>query len=121
MVGNAGTAATHTRKTICNRDCPDGCGIVATIETKADGAERIVKLAGDPDHPVTRGFLCWRTNHFLNLQYGPERVTSPLLRGPDGLHPVSWEEALDFAARRLLAIRAESGPAAILHYRSGGS
>lgn len=122
MAGNAGIAATHTRKTICNRDCPDGCGIVATIETTTDGAERVVKLAGDPDHPVTRGFLCWRTNHFLNLQYGPERVTSPLLRGPDGLlHPVSWEEALDFAAGRLLAIRAESGPAAILHYRSGGS
>lgn len=84
--------------------------------------ERIVKLAGDPQHPVTRGFLCWRTNHFLNLQYGPDRLTSPLLRGADGVHrPVSWDEALDFAARRLLEIRADSGPAAILHYRSGGS
>jgi anaerobic selenocysteine-containing dehydrogenase len=125
MAGKAEVEETQVRtirKTICNRDCPDGCGIVATIETTAAGGERVVKLAGDPDHPVTRGFLCWRTNHFLNLQYGPERVTSPLLRGPDGLlHPVSWEEALDFAARRLLAIRAESGPAAILHYRSGGS
>ena len=84
--------------------------------------ERIVKLAGDPQHPVTRGFLCWRTNHFLNLQYGPERLTAPLLRGPDGVQrPVSWDEALDIAAARLLAIRAESGPAAIMHYRSGGS
>ena len=83
---------------------------------------RVVKLAGDPDHPVTRGFLCWRTNHFLKLQYGPERLTEPLLRGDDGVHrPVSWDQALDFAAARLLAIRAESGPAAILHYRSGGS
>ena len=34
---------------------------------------------------------------------------------------MSWEEAFDAAARRLLAIREESGPAAILHYRSGGS
>jgi anaerobic selenocysteine-containing dehydrogenase len=84
--------------------------------------ERIVKLAGDPQHPVTRGFLCWRTNHFLNLQYGPERLTAPLLRCPDGVQrPVSWDEALDIAAARLLAIRAESGPAAIMHYRSGGS
>ena len=102
---------------MCNRDCPDACGIVATIEN-----ERVVKLSGDPAHPITRGFLCWRTNHFLGLQYGPERLTSPLLRGPDGVHrPVSWDQALDFAAARLLAIRAESGPAAILHYRSGGS
>ena len=36
-------------KTACNRDCPDTCGIVATVE---DG--RIVGLRGDPDHPVTR-------------------------------------------------------------------
>ena len=105
------------RRTTCNRDCPDGCGIVATVR---DG--RVVKLAGDPDHPVTRGFLCWRTNHFLDLQYGPERLTTPLRRGADGVHrPVSWDEALDFVAARLVAIRAESGPAAIFHYRSGGS
>jgi len=107
----------ETRRTICNRDCPDACSIVATVDNG-----RVVKLAGDPDHPVTRGFLCWRTNHFLKLQYGPERLTEPLLRGDDGVHrPVSWDQALDFAAARLLAIRAESGPAAILHYRSGGS
>src|SRR5437868_6169 len=108
---------TAVKRTICNRDCPDACGIVATVEN-----ERVVKLAGDPDHPVTRGFLCWRTNHFLNLQYGPERLTTPLLRGPDGVQrPVSWDAALDFVAQRLLQIRAEAGPAAILHYRSGGS
>jgi anaerobic selenocysteine-containing dehydrogenase len=100
------------RKTVCNRDCPDACGIVAHVE---DG--RVVQLGGDPDHPVTGGFLCWRTNNFLPLQYSPERLTAPLLRGK----PVSWEEALDFAARELLRIRAESGPAAIFHYRSGGS
>ncbi|HXL39909.1 MAG TPA: molybdopterin-dependent oxidoreductase, partial [Myxococcales bacterium] len=99
-------------KTVCNRDCPDACSVVAHVE---DG--RVVQLGGDPAHPVTNGFLCWRTNNFLPLQYSPERLTTPLLRGK----PVSWDEALDFAARELLRIRAESGPAAIFHYRSGGS
>jgi anaerobic selenocysteine-containing dehydrogenase len=105
------------RKTTCNRDCPDACSILATVE---DG--KVVRLAGDPDHPVTRGFLCWRTNHFLPVQYSPERLTTPMLRGADGVHrPISWPEALDLAAERLKAIRRESGPAAIFHYRSGGS
>jgi anaerobic selenocysteine-containing dehydrogenase len=99
-------------KTVCNRDCPDACSVVAHVE---DG--RVVQLGGDPDHPVTQGFLCWRTNNFLPLQYSPERLTTPLLRGK----PVSWDEALDFAGGELLRIRAESGPAAIFHYRSGGS
>ncbi len=100
------------RKTVCNRDCPDACSIVAHVE---DG--RVIQLGGDPDHPVTQGFLCWRTNNFLPLQYSPERLTTPLLHG----EPVSWDEALDFAAGELLRIRAESGPAAIFHYRSGGN
>src|SRR5436305_772017 len=100
------------RKTVCNRDCPDACAIVAHVE---DG--KVTRLGGDPDHPVTGGFLCWRTNNFLPLQYAPDRLTQPLLRGK----PVSWDEALDFAAGELLRIRSESGPAAIFHYRSGGS
>ncbi len=100
------------RKTVCNRDCPDACSIVAHVE---DG--KVVQLRGDPLHPVTDGFLCWRTNNFLPLQYSKERLTAPLLRGK----PVSWDEALDFAARELLRIRTESGPSAIFHYRSGGS
>lgn len=106
----------ETRHTTCNRDCPDACGIVATVE---DG--RITRIRGDAEHPVTRGFLCWRTNHYLETQYSPERLTSPLLRKDGALVPVSWDEALDFVAERLLAIRRESGPAAIFHYRSGGS
>lgn len=104
------------RKTTCNRDCPDACAIIATVE---DG--RVTRLQGDPDHPVTRGFLCYRTSHFLPLQYGPDRLTTPLLRQGSELRPVSWEQALDVAADRLRRIREESGPAAIFHYRSGGS
>lgn len=104
------------KRTTCNRDCPDACSILATVE---DG--RVTALAGDPEHPITRGSLCFRTGRFLERQYAPERLTQPLLRKSGVLTPVSWEEALDFAAERLLAIRAESGPAAILHYRSGGS
>ena len=99
-------------KTVCNRDCPDACSLVAHVENG-----RVVQLGGDPAHPVTNGFLCWRTNNFLPLQYSPDRLTTPLLRGK----PVSWDEALDFAASELSRIRAESGPAAIFHYRSGGN
>ena len=99
--------------------------MVATVE-RPDGAapgqdERVVRLDGDPAHPITRGFLCFRTSHFLPLQYGPTRLTTPLLRQGGELRPATWEQALDFIAERLLAIRRESGPAAIFHYRSGGS
>ncbi len=106
------------RKTLCNRDCPDVCGIVATVEQG-----RVTRLRGDREHPITRGFLCHRTSQFLETQYHPERLTTPLWRErlEDELRPISWDTALGLAAERLLRIRAESGPAAIFHYRSGGS
>ncbi len=103
-------------RTACNRDCPDACSILAHVE---EG--RVVRLQGDPAHPVTRGFLCYRTDQFLARQYGPERVTTPLVRRDGALRPATWDEALDLCASTLLRIRAESGPAAIFHYRSGGS
>ncbi len=103
-------------RTVCNRDCPDACGLIATVE---DG--KLVALGGDPAHPVTKGFLCYRTSRFPEMQNGPLRLTEPLLRRNGVLAPATWEEALGFVADRLLAIRKESGPAAILHYRSGGS
>lgn len=34
-------------------DCPDNCGIIATVE---DG--RLIKLEGNPEHGYTKGFLC---------------------------------------------------------------
>jgi anaerobic selenocysteine-containing dehydrogenase len=103
-------------KTVCNRDCPDACGIVATVE---DGV--VTRIAGDRDHPVTRGFLCYRTSQFLHTQRSQERLTSPLLRKNGELKSVGWDEAMDFAAQQLERIKRESGPAAIFHYRSGGS
>ncbi len=64
----------HEVRTACTRDCPDACQIVATVE---DG--RITRLRGDPAHPITRGFLCYRTDHYLDRQYSPERLTQPLI------------------------------------------
>lgn len=103
-------------RTACNRDCPDACGIIATVE---DG--RVTRIQGDPDHPVTRGFLCRRTNGYLERHEDPSRLTTPLIRRDGELQPASWDEAMDLIASTMLRIRDESGPAALLHQRGGGS
>ncbi len=103
-------------KTTCNRDCPDACSIVAEV-----AEDRIVRLRGDKDHPVTRGALCFRTRNFLSRHHSADRITQPLLRRGDGFVAISPDDALDLAAEKLQTIRKESGGAAIFHYRSGGS
>ncbi|MFO0279251.1 MAG: molybdopterin-dependent oxidoreductase [Planctomycetota bacterium] len=107
---------TQILHTTSNRDCPDASGIRAVVE---DG--KVTQLTGQKEHPVTQGFLCYRTSHFPELAASAQRLRQPLVRKDGVLQPASWDEALTLIAQRLLQIRAESGPAAIFHYRSGGS
>jgi molybdopterin-containing oxidoreductase family iron-sulfur binding subunit len=69
--------------TVC-RECPAGCGVVAK---NRDG--RIVKLEGNPDHPLSGGALCIRGQAGLQSLYHPDRFRGPLSGGK----PISWEEA----------------------------
>ena len=64
----------------CPHDCPDACGVLITIE---DG--RATRIQGDPEHPVTRGFLCAKVAKYLDRVYSPDRVLYPMRRvGPKG-------------------------------------
>jgi len=103
-------------RTACTRDCPDACGILATVE-----GGRVTHIGGDPDHPITRGYLCERTSRFLDRHDHPERLRTPLVRRNGVLEPTDWDTALDHVATTLQRIKQESGPEAVLHYRSGGS
>jgi anaerobic selenocysteine-containing dehydrogenase len=105
----------------CPHDCPDTCATLVTVE---DG--RAVRIAGDPDHPFTQGFLCAKVNRYLERTYHPERLMHPLRRvGPKGsgrFERVSWDEALAEVAERLGEIaRSSDGPQSILPYSYAGT
>ena len=104
------------KKTACPRDCPDACGLIATIENG-----QVVRLQGDPNHPITQGFICGRTSRFPAQQ--SERLKRPLMRRRKGagFEEIQWKRALDLVADKMLRFRAESGAASILQYRCGGS
>ncbi len=65
-------------RTVCPHDCPDCCSIVATVDNG-----RVVAVAGHPDHPFTRGFLCGKVTRYQERVHSPERLLRPLRRrGP---------------------------------------
>lgn len=101
--------------TTCTRDCPNTCGLIATVTNG-----RLTGLRGDPDHPLTRGAACGKTSRYIERVYSPERITRPMIRKNGAWRQVSWDEALDLVAETMLRIRAESGPEAILHYQGYG-
>ncbi|MFY9256103.1 MAG: molybdopterin-dependent oxidoreductase [Fuerstiella sp.] len=109
---------TIKKKTACPRDCPDACGLIVTIENG-----QVVRLQGDPDHPITQGFICQRTSRFPDRQNSPSRLNRPLLRRHKGgeFEEITWTEALDLVAQKMLQFREESGAESIVHYRCGGS
>ena len=93
--------------TFC-RICEPLCGMIATVE---DG--NLTALRPDKEHPLSAGFACQKGIAFTEVVNDPDRVTTPLRRGPAGFEPVSWDDALDDIAKRLLAIRREYGSGAL--------
>lgn len=105
----------------CPHDCPDTCATLVTVE-----GGRAVRIAGDPAHPVTRGFLCAKVNRYLERTYHADRLVTPLRRvggkGEGRFRPVSWDEALSEIAERLGGIAASAdGAQAILPYSYAGT
>jgi anaerobic selenocysteine-containing dehydrogenase len=86
---------------------------------------RATSLRGDPDHPVTRGFLCGKVAQYLEREYSPERLLYPQKRvgekGESHFERISWDEALDTIATRLASVAREFGPEAILPYSYAGT
>ena len=70
------------------RECPAGCGILAK---NREG--RVIKIEGNPIHPVNRGKLCMRGQAALQGIYNPDRIKTPLVRDKAGLRPISFSAA----------------------------
>ena len=83
------------------------------------------RLRGDPDHPITRGFLCAKVTRYLDREYSPDRLLYPQKRvgkkGEGRFERIGWDAALDEIAARLRSVASEYGPEAILPYSYAGT
>ena len=123
MARKASAAETWGRSTVrtaCPLDCPDSCTLDVTVEKG-----RVIEIDGAHTNPVTQGFICAKVRRFTDRLYGEDRLLYPAVRkGPKGqgvFSRVTWDEALDHIARRMIAIRDTTGPEAILPFCYGGS
>jgi formate dehydrogenase alpha subunit len=88
------------------------CGVGCQLDVGVAGG-RVVRVSGAPDAAVNRGALCAKGRYAHAWQRAGDRLTRPLLRHGEAFEPVSWDEALAFAARRLAEIHAAHGADAI--------
>ncbi|HEY6556574.1 MAG TPA: molybdopterin-dependent oxidoreductase [Polyangiaceae bacterium] len=79
------------------RFCGTGCHVQVGVKNG-----KVAAIAGDQLAEVNKGLLCVKGYHVGLALYGRDRLTRPLLRKNGTLSPISWEEALDTIARRIL-------------------
>ncbi|KAH3767403.1 formate dehydrogenase [Pelomyxa schiedti] len=111
------------RRIACARDCYDTCTSIATLPVEdAPDDVLLAPLKGDPDHPVTRGFLCARgsmdhKNRITN------RVGFPHMRESkdEPLARCSWQNALDKVCSVMQKTIETYGPESVLHLDFAGN
>lgn len=105
---------------VCPLDCPDTCGLLLHKENG-----RIVKVAGNPDHPITQGAICNKVRNMTERIYHPERVLYPLRRvgakGEGKFERITWNEAIAEIAERYQGLIKEHGSESILPYSFYGN
>jgi len=107
-------------KTVCPHDCPDTCAMLAQVQ---DG--RVLSVRGNPNHPVTRGYLCCKVTHYEERVYSADRVLYPYRRvgakGEGRFERISWDEALETIVTRWQEVIARYRAEAILPYSYAGT
>lgn len=94
-----------------NTICPYcGCGCNITLHVANN---EVIKVTSEPG-TFNEGWLCVKGRFGFQFINSPDRLKTPLIKRNGGrFEEVSWEEAIDYTAERLMAIKDKHGPDAI--------
>lgn len=102
----------HEARSFC-RLCISACGMVLTVEQ-----DRIVAIRGDREHPISKGYACFKGLQAADAHHGSKRQLHTLRRAADGgFERVSTSTALDEVASRLGTIVDRDGADAVALFR----
>jgi NADH-quinone oxidoreductase subunit G len=94
--------------TVCTH-CGDGCKTTLGVRS-VDNGSQILRGDNRDKSGINGDFLCIKGRYAFDFANNDGRLTKPLMRGPDGkLAEVSWEQALQYAGKRLREIRESTG------------
>jgi Anaerobic dehydrogenases, typically selenocysteine-containing len=101
------------RKTV-HRVCPfceATCGLAVEVQ-----GEAIIAVRGDKNDPFSRGYICPKAYGLKELYHDPDRLRRPIRRRRREWEEITWEQAYDEVASRLIAVRERYGNDAIGMY-----
>jgi len=101
---------TEQRVTFC-RICEAACGLIANVDQG-----KVSSLEPDPDHVLSRGYVCVKGIRYAEVHNSPDRLRTPLKRVGERFIPISWEQALTEIGDKTRAIRSQHGKQAVGMY-----
>jgi predicted molibdopterin-dependent oxidoreductase YjgC len=114
------SGAKPDRELVAVRSTCNYCGVGCQLDLKVDpqgneGRGKVVKITSPPPGTTTNdGNLCVKGRFAYDFIDHDDRLTTPLIREPDGsLRPASWAEALSRAANGLQAVAERHGKDAL--------
>ncbi|SDF73538.1 molybdopterin-dependent oxidoreductase [Sporomusa acidovorans] len=101
-------------------DHPAGCGMKLHIK---DG--KLVKVEGDPEHPISQGRLCVRCLSLPEYVHHPDRIIYPMKRDPkdrgkDKWQRITWDEAWDLIVEKVNGFKKNYGAESIVVFGGTG-
>jgi anaerobic selenocysteine-containing dehydrogenase len=96
------------------------CEAICGLEFRVRGNE-ILSIRGDDADPLSRGHICPKAVALKDVYEDPDRLRKPMRRTADGWQEISWDEALDEVAGKLVAIQQAHGPDSIAAYAGNPS
>ncbi len=102
----------------CPKDCYDSCSIWTDLDDK-------LYINGNKEHPITNGFLCYKSKFFVDAYYSEKRVLYPMKavgkKGEGKFERLEWNKALDIISDKIKETIDTYGPESILNVEYAGN
>ncbi|MEM4058472.1 MAG: molybdopterin-dependent oxidoreductase, partial [Thermoplasmata archaeon] len=102
----------------CPKDCYDSCSIWTDLDDK-------LYINGNKEHPVTNGFLCYKSKFFVDAYYSEKRVLYPMKavgkKGEGKFERLEWNKALEIISDKIQETMDTYGPESILNVEYAGN
>lgn len=107
---DTGTTTREVR-TIC-RCCSAGCG----IRVRVDADNQVQEVRGDPEHALSRGYICPKGYNLAWHHTRPDLLTGGRIRG----RAATWQETAEDLVTAIQGVAGRDGPGAIGCYTGTG-
>jgi len=91
------------------------CEAICGLEIRTQG-DQILSIRGDKEDPFSQGYICPKATAIADIHNDPDRLKKPVMRVADEWQEISWEQAIELVAKKLVDTQTQSGADSVGFY-----